>query len=112
MVEAVFILGEKNGDVKYFNLPQITWYVIGGEAGGPDIQFTITLGFDDVICLPHSPPHLSKITLVAEGLMLPVYICRIWNVNSRAVVPGIDNVGDNKGLGHKGVKKYRRNGGR
>lgn len=44
--------------------------------------------------------------------MLPVYICRTRNVNSRAVVPGIGNVGDNRGLGHKGVKKYRGSGGR
>lgn len=28
------------------------------------------------------------------------------------MVPGMDNVGDNRGLGLKGVKKYRGNGGR
>lgn len=97
---------------KYFNFPKVTWHAIGGEAGVLHTQLRVTLGLDDVISLPHSTPHLSRIISVAEGVILPVYTCRNRNVNSRAVVPGIDNVGDNRGLGLKGVKEYRGNGGR
>lgn len=52
---------------KYFNFPKVTWHATGGEAGVLHTQLIVTLGFDDVISLPHSSPHLSRIISVGRG---------------------------------------------